>query len=51
MTCLRSGGRLFRSCWMPMMTDEEIAALTLPELIELIIRLLEETELRCMESA
>lgn len=31
------------------MTDEEIARLTVPEILALIKRLLEEIELRCME--
>ena len=31
------------------MTDKEIASLTLPELLALMRRLMEEIELRCME--
>ena len=38
---------LLRHCLK--MTDEEIARLTLPELIELVKRLLEEIELRAMQ--
>lgn len=34
-----------------MMKDEEIAALSIPELIELICRLLEEIETRAMQLA
>ena len=33
------------------MTDEQIAKLTLPELIELIKRLIEEVEIRAMQNA
>ncbi len=32
------------------MTDEQIARLTLPELIELIKRLIEEVEIRAMQN-
>lgn len=32
------------------MTDEQIAQLTLPELIELIKRLIEEVEIRAMQN-
>jgi len=32
------------------MTDEQIAKLTLPELIELIKRLIEEVEIRAMQN-
>ena len=34
---------------MTQMSDEQIAKLTLPELIELIKRLLEEVEIRAMQ--
>lgn len=33
------------------MTDEQIARLTLPELIDLIKRLIEEVEIRAMQNA
>lgn len=34
---------------MPTMSDKDIAALTLPELLDLIRRLMDEVELRAME--
>ena len=48
MMFLKGGGRQCRHCLMQM-NDEDIAKLTLPELIELIQRLLEEVEVRTME--
>ena len=48
MTCLKGGEVLYRHFWMKM-SDEEIARLSLPELTELIRRLLEEIEIRVME--
>lgn len=47
MTCHENGVMQYRSCWT--MTDKEIAKLSLPELVELIKRLLEEVELRYMQ--
>ena len=46
--CRRSGVRRFRYCWMRM-TDEQIGRLSIPEIIDLIRRLLEEIEVRSME--
>ena len=48
MMSLKDGGRQCRRCLMQM-SDEDIARLTIPELIELIQRLLEEIEVRAME--
>ena len=48
MKFLRDGERRCRHCLMQM-SEEDIAKLTLPELIELIQRLLEEIEVRAME--
>ena len=44
----RDGGKQCRNC-LTQMSDEQIAKLTLPELIELIKRFLEEVEVRAME--
>ena len=48
MMSLKDGGRQCRHCLMRM-SKEDIAKLTLPELIELIQRLLDEIEVRAME--
>lgn len=45
----KDGERLFRPC-LTLMSDEQIARLTLPELIELIKRLIEEVEIRAMQN-
>ena len=45
---LKDGERQYRHCLMQM-SDEDIARLTIPELIELIHRLLDEVEVRMME--
>ena len=45
---LRGGERRYRHCLMQM-SEEDIARLTIPELIELIQRLLNEIEIRAME--
>ena len=45
--CQRDGGSRCRLCWVQM-TDEEIAMLTAPELIELINRLMEALQLVIM---
>lgn len=45
---LRGGERRYRLSLMRM-NDEDIARLTIPELIELIHRLLDELEVRAME--
>ena len=45
---LKDGERQCRHCLMQM-SEEDIARLTIPELIELIQRLLEEIEVRAME--
>lgn len=47
MMCHENGVMQYRSYWT--MTDKEIAKLSLPELVELIKRLLEEVELRYMQ--
>ena len=48
MMSLKDGERQCRHCLMQM-SEEDIARLTIPELIELIQRLLEEIEVRAME--
>ena len=48
MMSLKDGERQCRHCLMQM-SDEDIARLTISELIELIHRLLEEIEVRAME--
>lgn len=48
MMSLKDGERQCRHC-LTQMSDEDIARLTIPELIELIQRLLEEIEVRAME--
>lgn len=48
MMSLKDGGWQYRHCLMQM-SEEDIAKLTLPELIELIQRLLDEIEVRAME--
>ncbi len=47
---LRGGERRYR-LFLTQMNDEDIAKLTLPELIELIQRLLDEIEVRAMEQS
>lgn len=48
MKSLRDGERRCR-LFLTQMSEEQIAKMTLPELIELIQRLLEEIEVRAME--
>ena len=48
MMFLKGGGRQCRHCLMQM-SEEDIAQLTISELIELIQRLLKEIEVRAME--
>lgn len=45
-----AGGLRYRRCWMKM-TDREIVKLTVPEILDLIRRLLEEIEIRAMQDA
>ena len=46
----KNGKLLFRLFWMPM-TDEQIGRLTIPELLELVRRLIDEIEIKSMEVA
>lgn len=48
MMSLKDGGRQCRHC-LTQMSEEDIARLAIPELTELIRRLLEEIEVRAME--
>ena len=48
MMSLKDGGRQCRHCLMQM-SEEDIARLTISELIELIQKLLDEVEVRTME--
>ena len=48
--CRRSGKKLFRLFWI-LMTDEQIGRLTIPELLELVRRLIDEIEIKSMEVA
>ena len=50
MMSLKDGERRCRHCLMQM-SEEDIARLTIPELIELVHRILEELEVRAMELA
>ena len=50
MMSLKDGERQCRHCLMQM-SEEDIARLTIPELIDLVHRILEELEVRAMELA